>query len=128
MAVIGTNSATELDKRALAGDDLSGDDYMALVQSKNVEAKVAAAGRQDAPMGALIAFSQDRKVEVRVAVAKNVGIARSTTLGAALVADRAVEVALALVENPAIDDSLIGQIATEGHKGARAAATERLAS
>ena len=108
------------------GGDLSGDEYMALVQSKDLSARIAAAGRLDAPMGALIAFAQDSKAEVRVAVASNPGIGRTTTVIAHLASDKNSEVVKALVDNDLVPREAVEKIATDGPRAVRDYARARL--
>lgn len=126
MAIIG--KTTNGPESRAAGGPLSADDFMLLVQSKDAAARIAAAAREDAPMGALIAFAQDPKVEVRAAVASNPGIGRTTTVGDALARDRSAEVARALVNNAAVGSGVLAIVAEEGHKSVREEARSRLGS
>lgn len=126
MAIIGRTSVDGPEARAASGE-LTGDEYMDIVQSKDVAARVAAAGRPDAPLGALIAFTQDPKQEVRAAVASNPGIGRTTTVIAQLAEDKSIDVVKALVDNPAVPHETVEKIAADGSKAARAYAQEKLA-
>lgn len=119
------NTTTDVLVRAVDGE-LSGDDYMALVNAKDTAARVAAAGREDAPLGALIAFTMDKKSEVRAAVAANPGIGRATTVASALADDKSIDVLSALIDNPAVGRSIIERIAADGPKAARSRASVRL--
>ena len=125
MAIIGRTVTDGPEARASSGE-LTGDEYMDLVKSKDVSARVAAAGRADAPLGALIAFAQDPKTEVRVAVASNPGIGRTTTVIAHLADDKSMDVVRALVDNPGVPHEAIEKIAADGPKAVRAYAQSRL--
>ncbi len=126
MAIVGRTSVGGPEARAASGE-LSGDEYMELVQSKDVSARVAAAGRADAPLGALIAFTQDPKPEVRASVASNPGIGRTTTVIATLSEDKSIDVVKALIDNPAVPHEAVEKIAADGAKAARTYAQKHLA-
>ena len=97
MAIIGRTTTDGPETRALGGA-LTGEDYMSLVASKDVSARAAAAARDDAPLGALLAFAQD----------KNADVAR------------------ALVANSAVHLAAIARIADVGPRAVRALAQGRL--
>lgn len=117
MAIIGRT--TDSPVAGVASGALTGDEYMILVRSKDVSARVAAAGRFDAPLGALIAFTQDSKTEVRVAVAANPGIGRTSTVISQLSEDKSIEVVRALIDNPAVPHETVEKIAADGSRSAR---------
>lgn len=125
MAIDG-RTALEGTEEHVASGELTSDEYMVLVQSKDVSARAAAASRSDAPLGALIAFTQDPKPEVRAAVASNPGIGRTTTVVARLAEDKSLDVVKALIDNPAVSHETVEKIATDGARAARAYAQERL--
>ncbi len=126
MAIIGRTTVNESSEAGSVSGGLTGDEYMTLVRSKDVSARVAAAGRFDAPLGALIAFTQDSKTEVRVAVATNPGIGRTATVIAQLSDDKSIEVVRALIDNPAVPHETIEKIAADGPRLAREYAQARL--
>ena len=125
MAIIGRTTTDGPESRVLDGV-LTGEDYMSLVVSKDTSARAAAAARGDAPLGALLAFAQDPKVEVRVAVASNPAIGRATSIAETLAQDKSADVARALVENSAVHLSVIARIADVGPRAVRALAQGRL--
>jgi hypothetical protein len=126
MAIIGRTKEGDTPEARVTSGDLSGDEYMALVRSKDVAARIAAAGRIDAPLGALLAFAQDVKPEVRVAVASNPGIGRTTTVIAHLANDRNADVVRALVDNPEVPREAVEQIANGGLRAVRDYARSKL--
>lgn len=126
MAIIGRTTVTDSPETRAASGELTGDEYMDLVRSKDVSARVAAAGRADAPLGALIAFTQDPKPEVRAAVASNPGIGRTTTVIARLADDKNIDVVRALIDNPSVPHEAVEKIAADGPKAARGYAQARL--
>ncbi len=128
MAVIDRTTASNGQEAKAAAGDLTGDEYMALVRSKDVSARVAAASRVEAPLGALLAFAQDSKTEVRIAVASNHGIGRTTTVIAHLADDKNTDVVRALVDNPTVPRELIEKVALTGPKALRPYARQRLES
>jgi len=121
-----TNAETATPESRAALGDLSGEEFMTLVQSRDVTARIAAAGREDAPLGVLVSFAQDRKTEVRVAVATNTIIGHSTAVQSVLADDRAVEVARALIRNSAVSRSIVDLLSKEGPRAARSEAAARL--
>lgn len=125
MAFMTRTTTTDSPESRAAAGDLTGDDYMAIVQSKDVAARVAAAGRIDAPLGALLAFAQDSKTEVRIAVASNQGIGRTTTVIAHIAADKNVDVVRALIDNPSVSIAVLEGIAVSGPRAVRDLARER---
>jgi hypothetical protein len=126
MAVVEQTTGSNDADAAPEATILTGDDYMARVQSKDVAARIDAASRVDAPLGALLAFAQDSKVEVRIAVASNPGIGRTTTVMAHLADDKSPEVVRALVDNPTVTRDVIEKVAVSGPKTVRPHAQERL--
>lgn len=127
MAIIGRQTVTDGTEARAASGTLTGDEYMDFVRSKDVSARVAAAGRADAPLGALIAFTQDSKSEVRAAVASNPGIGRTTTVITRLADDKSMDVLRALIDNPSVPHEALEKIAADGPKAARSYALARLA-
>lgn len=125
MAIIG-RTTTDGPESRVADGLLTGDDFMSLVASKDASARAAAAARGDAPMGALLAFAQDPKVEVRVAVASNPGIGRAESIAETLAQDKSAEVARALVRNSSVGLSAIARIADVGPRSVRSLAQGRL--
>jgi hypothetical protein len=125
MAIIGRTTTDGVESR-VEDSLLTGDDFMSLVSSKDSAARAAAAARDDAPMGALLAFAQDPKVEVRVAVASNPGIGRAASIAETLAQDKSADVARALVENPAVGRPTIARIADVGPRSVRPLAQGRL--
>ncbi len=125
MAIIGRTTTDGPESRALDGA-LTGEDYMSLVVSKDTSARAAAAARDDAPLGALLAFAQDPKVEVRVAVASNPAIGRATSIAETLSQDKSADVARALVGNSAVHLSVVARIADVGPRAVRRLAQGRL--
>lgn len=125
MAIIGRTTTDGPESRVLDGA-LTGEDYMSLVASKDTSARAAAAARDDAPLGALLAFAQDPKVEVRVAVASNPAIGRAASIAETLAQDKSADVARALVENSAVHLAVIARIADAGPRAVRALAQGRL--
>jgi hypothetical protein len=126
MAIIGRTTTNIGPEGKATSGDLSGDEYMVLVRSKDVSARVAAASRVEAPLGALLAFAQDARAEVRMAVASNHGIGRTTTVIAHLADDKNVDVVRALVDNPTVPRDAIEKVALSGPKVLRTYARERL--
>jgi len=126
MAIIGRTSTNIGPEGKASAGDLSGDEYMVLVRSKDVSARVAAASRVEAPLGALLAFAQDARAEVRMAVASNHGIGRTTTVIAHLADDKNIDVVRALVDNPTVPRDAIEKVALSGPKVLRTYARERL--
>jgi hypothetical protein len=126
MAITGRTTVTDSPEARAASGELTGDEYMNLVRSKDVSARIAAASRPDAPLGALIAFTQDQKPEVRTAVASNPGIGRTTTVIARLSDDKSIDVVRALIDNPAVPHEAIEKIAADGPRAARSYAQARL--
>jgi hypothetical protein len=125
MAIIG-RTTTDGPESRVADESLATADFMSLVSSKDASARAAAAARDDAPMGALLAFAQDSKVEVRVAVASNASIGRAASIADTLAQDRSADVARALVANPSVGLSTIARIAEAGPRAVRALAQGRL--
>lgn len=125
MAIIGRTAKDGPESR-VANGALTGEDYMTLVASKDVSARAAAAARADAPLGALLAFAQDAKVEVRVAVASNPSIGRAASIAETLAQDKSADVARALVQNMSVGRAPISRIADLGPRGVRSLARERL--
>lgn len=125
MAIIGRTTTDGPESRVGEGL-LATEDFMSLVSSKDASARSAAAARDDAPMGALLAFAQDSKVEVRVAVASNPSIGRAASIAETLAQDKSAEVARALVENASVGLSAIARIADVGPRAVRALAQGRL--
>lgn len=126
MAIMGRTVTSEGPEARASDGDLTGDEYMALVTSKDVAARAAAAGRLDAPLGALLAFAQDAKVEVRMAVASNLGIGRTTTVIAHLSGDKSADVVRALIDNPEVSEDAVGRIAENGPRAVREYARTKL--
>jgi hypothetical protein len=125
MAITGSMATDRVESR-VAGGPLTGDDFMSLVSSKDPSARAAAAARDDAPMGALLAFAQDPKVEVRVAVASNPAIGRAGSIAETLSQDKSADVARALVENHSVGLAAIARIADVGPRSVRPLAQGRL--
>jgi hypothetical protein len=125
MAIIGRTTIDGPESRVADGL-LTGDDFLSLVSSKDASVRAAAAARDDAPMGALLSFAQDPKVEVRVAVASNPGIGRAASIAETLAQDKSADVARALVQNPAVGLSAIARIADVGPRSVRSLAQGRL--
>ena len=122
-----TNTETATPESRAAFGELSGEEFMTLVQSRDVAARIAAAGRDDAPLGVLVSFAQDRKTEVRVAVATNSAIGVSPAIQSVLAEDRAVEVARALIRNSAVTRAIVAKVSEEGPRAARSEAAAWLA-
>ncbi len=127
MAIIG-RTTTDGPESRVAEKSLAAEDFMSLVSSKDTSARSAAAGREDAPMGALLAFAQDSRVEVRVAVASNPSIGRAASIAETLAQDKSAEVARALVENSSVGLSVIARIADVGPRAVRPLAQGRMLS
>ncbi len=122
-----TEAATATPEQRAASGELTGDEFMALVNSRDVRARVAAASRVDAPLGVLVSFAQDRKTEVRVAVAGNSAIGSATAVQSILAEDRSADVARALIRNDDVARAAIELIAQDGPRAARSEASARLA-
>ncbi len=125
MAIIGRTATDGPESRAIEGS-LSPDDFMSLVSSKDASARAAAAGREDAPMGALLAFAQDSKADVRAAVAANPAIGRAASIAETLAQDKSADVARALVGNDSVGLSAIARLADVGPRAVRPLAQARL--
>ena len=125
MAILGKPTTDSPEFRAIDGT-LSGDDYVAIIVSKDVAARAAAASREDAPVAALVSFAQDAKSSVREAVAANPALARATSVAAILAEDRSTDVVRALLNNPATPSAVLSMIADRGPRSLRSAAQDRL--
>jgi hypothetical protein len=96
----------------------------ALSQSKNWLVREVIGAREDCPLGVMVGLAHDSHQEVRTAVARNISIAR--TVMEHLSRDRAPEVIIALIGNPALEMDIVESLAYHKRSDIRSAASARL--
>lgn len=100
---------------------------MNLAQSKDAKVRATVALRTDLPMGMMISLSNDAKSAVRAALASSAGVSRVATVISRLLEDKDSDVVSALASNPTVSTEIVQIIASDGPRGARKAANDRLA-
>ncbi|MDN4474071.1 hypothetical protein [Demequina zhanjiangensis] len=112
--------------QAAAGDRLDPQEIAEMARSRDRAVRAAIAARPDIPMPTMLRLATDRSVEVRIALAGNRAIARSSALLDALAQDPSVEVRLALVGNSATPVHTLQALALRARGPESDAATGRL--
>lgn len=97
---------------------------LVLGTSKNGLVRTAIAERDDCPFGLMVTLAHDYSASVRQAVAANPRTQRSVLQY--LTTDRAVPVALALINNPSLPQELLEELVLHKKSEVRAAAKSRL--
>ncbi|WP_084106006.1 hypothetical protein [Demequina sp. NBRC 110056] len=108
--------------------NLSDHELAVLARSEEAKVRAAVAERPAMPLTSLLKLAQDVSPVVRAGVARNPRPDIPEDLRRDLAADKSPEVVFALIENPAVPDSIIAKLARQVHKEYAATARARLAS
>lgn len=115
---------TEAQMREAQNPNLTKSELLPLGSSRSTAVRAIVAGRQDCPLGLMVALAHDFHVDVRCAIASNPSAQRSVL--AYLAADRHVEVVLAVVRNPSLPGDILDDLAFHRKSVVKQAAIERL--
>jgi len=120
-----TQTALNSAQRAL-DPNLTDNELAQLARSDEAKVRAAVAERPATPLTTLLKLAADVAPTVRAGVARNPRVDIPIELREDLAKDKSTEVVFALIQNPAVPDSLVGKLARSRQRDVAAAARKRL--
>lgn len=107
-------------------EELTQGELAQLTRSPEAKVRAAVAARAETPLTSILRLLVDEAPAVRAGVARNQRPDMPIEIHQDLAADKAHEVVAALIENPAVPDSVIAKLGRQRTKDYSAAARKRL--
>ncbi|WP_062387547.1 hypothetical protein [Demequina iriomotensis] len=123
----GQQTARQSAQKAIP-DGITDGGLATLARSPEAKVRAAVAAHPDTPLMTLLKLAEDVSVDVRIGLARNPRASIPVELREDLARDKNVDVIYALIDNPAVSESLIAKLGRHLHKEYAKAARARSAA